>query len=360
MHACVTYSHVGDWYITEKPEPSLAAKIPFVFWQGHLQSFFMGLLFFLSGVFAEFSMKRRGPARFAQERLHRLGLPALFYMSLIHPFILFVLLRLPQTANRPPLASLYFKYLLSPRMLSGSGPLWFALALLVFCLVYAGWRTVFPEKQPDHPATAHAPGFPALATFGSLLVVATFLVRLVEPIGTNFLNMQLCFFPQYIAAFVAGICAGKSGWLETLSTSRRARIAGWLGLIGGPLLLATVIILGGPPPDNGPNPYAGGLNGQAFGLALWEQTAGLCLGLGMLALFRARFQRATAAGTWLSDRSFAVYVLHPPVLIALTMLLRPLNIGLYAHVASLTVLAIVGSFLAAEMARRAPGLRSIL
>ena len=34
MHACVTYSHVGGWYLTSEIEPSLAAKVPFIVWQG--------------------------------------------------------------------------------------------------------------------------------------------------------------------------------------------------------------------------------------------------------------------------------------------------------------------------------------
>ena len=47
MHACVTYSHVGSWYVNEQPEPGMPVKLAFAFWQGHLQAFFMGLLFFL-------------------------------------------------------------------------------------------------------------------------------------------------------------------------------------------------------------------------------------------------------------------------------------------------------------------------
>src|SRR5262252_7296895 len=79
MHACVTYSHVGSWYITEPPEPPMPVKISFLFWQGHLQAFFMGLLFFISGVFAQKSLRRRGMSDFLRERAMRLCLPALFY-----------------------------------------------------------------------------------------------------------------------------------------------------------------------------------------------------------------------------------------------------------------------------------------
>ena len=59
LHACVTYSHVGDWYAMSEREPTLAEKVPFIIWQGHLQSFFMGLLFFISGYFALGSLSRR-------------------------------------------------------------------------------------------------------------------------------------------------------------------------------------------------------------------------------------------------------------------------------------------------------------
>src|SRR5258708_40214024 len=88
MHASVTYSHVGDWYVKSGQEPTVNAKIPFILWQALLQSFFMGLLFFVSGYFAYGSLSRRGPGGFTRERLFRLGLPVLLYMLVIHPFIL--------------------------------------------------------------------------------------------------------------------------------------------------------------------------------------------------------------------------------------------------------------------------------
>ena len=360
MHACVTYSHVGGWYINEDPEPPMSAKIPFIFWQGHLQSFFLGLLFFVAGVFAYLSLARHGTTRFLRERLIRLGLPSLLYMVVIHPFMIYVLLGLPQTPDRPSLGALYANYLTSTRVLSGNGPLWFALALLVFCVVLATWRRLRPEAVPTDSVKPRAPGAVALLIFGCVLVITTFAVRLFQPIGTNVLNFQLCFFPQYIAAFAVGVTAGRSGWLEELATSRRARIAGWLGLIGGPALLATVIVLGGPPSEHGSNFYAGGWHGQAFGLALWEQLAGLGLGLGMLALLRSRFNRDGPMARWLSERAFAVYVLHAPVLVALTPLLRPLSAGPFAHVALLTALGLVASYVVADLARRIPGLRTIL
>ncbi len=359
MHACVTYSHVGDWYVMETPEPGMPVKVAFLFWQGHLQAFFMGLLFFLAGVFAHRSLDRRGPWAFVRERLIRLGLPALLYMLVIHPFMVYILLGHPHVPNRPSLPVLYGQYLTSERVLSGSGPLWFALALLLFSLVLAMWRALSKPNLSAEGGSTVAPSVAGLVAFACLIILSTFLVRLVQPIGTNLLNFQLCFFPQYIAAFVAGVAAGRNGWLAPLAASRRARIAGWLALVGGPLLLAGVMFMGGPPPEKGHTQYDGGWNPAALGLAVWEQLAGLGMSLGLLALFQKHFSTPSHLASWLSDRAFGVYVLHAPILVALALALHPIGTNPFLRMVVLTVTGLACSFLAADLAKRMPGLRMI-
>ena len=360
MHACVTYSHVGDWYVMESPEPGMSVKVPFIFWQGHLQAFFMGLLFFLAGVFSYRSLERRGPGAFLRERLVRLGLPALLYMLVIHPFMVYVLLGHPHIPDRPSLPVLYGRYLTSERVLSGSGPLWFALALLVFSAALAGCRDLMKPRVRDAQTPVVAPSVAGLLSFAFAIIVGSFLVRLVQPIGTNFLNFQLCFFSQYLAAFIAGVAAGRNGWLTSLANSRRARVAGWMALIGGPLLLTAVIVLGGAPPEKGHSQYDGGWQAAALGLAIWEQLAGLGLSLGLLAVFQFFFNTPNRVAAWLSDRAFGVYVLHAPVLVALTLALHPLGTNPFLRMLLLTVTGLICSFLAADLAKRIPGLRKIL
>ena len=348
MHACVTASHVGDWYTLVDPEPPMGVKVWFIFWQGHLQAFFMGLLFFLAGCFTHGSLARRGPGPFLLERGRRLGLPALFYMLVLHPFILLGLN--PWHAEFPPFAEFYTRYLASGRFLSSSGPLWFAFALLIFCTVLAGWR----RGRPAPPAALAAPPTPRqLWLFGLGLAGATF------AIGTNMMNFQLCFFPQYIAAFAAGLAATRHGWLAALAASAPARRAGWLALIGGPLLLAGVMAAGGPI-SNDHNPYFGGWTLQSLGLATWEQLAGLGLALGTLSWFARRLDRTTPLLTWLGDRAFAVYVFHAPVLVALTIAIRSAGLNPFALAAVLTVTTLAVTYAIADLARRTPGLRSIL
>jgi peptidoglycan/LPS O-acetylase OafA/YrhL len=366
LHACVTYSHVGDWYFMSAREPTLAEKVPFIIWEAHLQSFFMGLLFFISGYFAHGSLARRGPRRFASERLFRLGLPALFYMLAIHPFILLVLN--PWHANFGSPGAFYLKYLGSGRFLRSTGPLWFAMALLILCLLLAASRMVWRRPSTDEcdrSASRAVPGFSEAApTAASLWILAltlglgSFAVRLIQPIGTNVLNLQLCFFVQYIAFFLCGLRAARYGWLVPLAASSRARAAGWVALLGGPVLMLALMFLG---MRNGKLEYFfGGWHWQALGFALWEQFAGVGLSLGAIALFSHKLDFDNPLLRWLAERSFAVYVLHAPVLIALAMLFRALPQNLYGLVALLTATGLLASYLIADLFRRMPIFRSFL
>jgi glucans biosynthesis protein C len=354
MHACVTASHVGDWYTQVEPEPPMTVKLWFIFWQGHLQAFFMGLLFFLAGCFAESSLARRGPRAFLLERARRLGLPTLLYVVVLHPFI--VLGLNPWNARFPPLPEFYRDYLLSGRFLGETGPLWFAEALLILCVALVVWRSLRP---PSPAVPTPTPTARELWLFGLGLAGATFVVRIAQPIGTDVSNLQLCFFPQYIAAFAAGLAATRHGWLSTLAASPTARRAGWLALVCGPVTLAGVIIVGGPITEDHV-PYFGGFTPQSLGLATWEQLAGLGLGLGVLSWFSRRLNYTSPLLTWLGDRAFGVYVFHAPVLIALTMAIRSAGLNPFALAAVLTVTTLIATYAVADLARRLPGLRSIL
>lgn len=360
MHACVTFSHVGDWYYMRDPEPTLAAKFPFILWQAQLQSFFMGLMFFLAGYFAHKSLARRGAGSFTRERLFRLGLPTLLYMLVIHPFILLGLN--PWHYDFGPAGKFYFSFVRTGRFLGSSGPMWFAFALLIFCLILAAWRRAWSGRPAElgaaGPSASGAPSAAKVWLFAALLGVATFAVRLVQPIGTNVLNMQLCFFPQYIAFFAAGVFAARRGWFLPLAASAQARRAGWVALIGGPLALSALMLAGvasGKIAD-----FVGGWHWQAFGLALWEQLTGVGCSLGLLALFSRCMNRDNRLLRWLSDRAFGVYVLHPPILVALTMAFSSLPHNLVMLTTLLTVTGLAASFAASEVAHRIPGLRAIL
>jgi fucose 4-O-acetylase-like acetyltransferase len=366
LHACVTYSHVGDWYFKSEREPSLAEKVPFILWEAHLQAFFMGLLFFVSGYFAYISLTRHGPKRFALERLFRLGLPSLLYMLLIHPFIVLVLN--PWSADFGAPGVFYVKYITTGQVLGSTGPLWFAVALLLFCLLLTGSSFVWlrqslnaryeAARQAALGATVAPPNLALLLIVGFTLGFGTFAVRILQPIGTNVLNMQLCYFVQYVAFFIFGIHAASHGWLLPLAVSPLARATGWITLLGGPVVLSVLMFLGIQ--DGKVEVFFGGWHWQALGLALWEQFAGIGLSLGALALFARKVNRQTPQMRWLDERSFAVYVLHAPLLIGLAMLFRALPQSMYGLVALLTVTGLLASYIIADLIRRVPLFRAIL
>lgn len=364
MHCCVTYSYVGDWYLKDGPEFSLAQKLPYIFWIFHLQSFFMGLLFFLAGALADGAMRRRGLASFLAERMFRLGAPALMYMAILQPLIVYGLLGAKENAVDASWASVYMDYFTTGHVLSGSGPMWFVLALLIFSIVFAILRGLLASKCL--PERHQAPRARTLWIFALVLALLTAMTRTAFPIGTSLFNFQIGYFPQYIAAFAVGVAAGKGGWLNEFVASSRAKVAGILALIGGPLFLGLVVYLGGAPSE-GPSPgehgpilYFGGWNLQSVGASVWEQFTGLGLAIGVMAWFSRSFSQDSSVWRWMADRSFAVYVFHPPILVSLTLMFRTIPIGQLSHVSLLTITGLILSFTIADLARRIPGLRRIL
>jgi peptidoglycan/LPS O-acetylase OafA/YrhL len=287
-------------------------------------------------------------------------------MLAIHPFILLVLN--PWNTNFGSPGAFYLKFIISGRFLGSTGPLWFAVALLIFSLLLALWRLVVGRRsayQRSDSATQAAPGLtaaapkvPLLLTFAFLLGLGTFAVRLIQPVGTNVLNMQFCFFVQYVAFFVCGVHAARYGWLLPLAASSYARAAGWLALLGGPVLLLALMFFG---IQYGKGEYfVGGWHWQALGLGLWEQFAGVGLSLGAISVFSRKLNFENPFLRWLANRSFAVYVLHAPVLIALAMLFRALPQNPFALAALLTVTGLLASYLVADLFRRMPVFRRFL
>ncbi len=138
MHAADTYSPLGNWYYTDRTPLSTDSLIAFAAWQMYLQSFFMGLLFFIAGYFAPASLDRKGARQFTIDRAFRLGLPVLFYMFVLGPIVEYFLAH-SWTSTRPTsFLNEWIKHIRNGEFLQENGPLWFCLALLIFSIVYAG------------------------------------------------------------------------------------------------------------------------------------------------------------------------------------------------------------------------------
>jgi glucan biosynthesis protein C len=89
--------------------------------------------------------------------------------------------------------------------------------------------------------------------------------------------------------------------------------------------------------------------------------AGVGISIGCLVLFRERFNRQGRRAKFFSDNAFAVYVFHPPILIAITLGMVGLHWSPLVKFVLATAFSIAASFaLCALVFRRIQGLKKIL
>ncbi|MDD4776427.1 MAG: acyltransferase family protein [Syntrophomonas sp.] len=358
VHAAVTYSNLGHWYYREPVELDPPTFLFFGIFLSFTQAYFMGLLFLIAGYFVPDSFDRKGPAKFLRDRAVRLGIPTLIYMLFINPGINYYLLAFQWQGPRPPLGQAYMNYILRGAILSGSGPMWFALALLIFSAAYAAYRLLTGSRMSPKPEPA-LPGHLHVAGLILLIAVGAFAIRLVQPIGTSVMNMQLCYFSSYIVLFIVGIQARQNNWLMRIP---RSFALSWFkaALAGGTAFWLAIMILGGMASGD-LSPIWGGWRWQSAAFALWEAffAVGACLGI--IAMFREHFNcRGRLTGP-LSDSSFSVYLFHPPILILICLALRNLAWHPLIKFALCSALALPLCFLAGYFIfRRIPLLKRVL
>ena len=361
VHVCVTYSGLGSWYYHEGARLDVASQVVFYAFEIFSQSFFMGFLFLLAGAFVPAAYDRKGCGRFILDRLVRLGVPTLVFMFVLHPLtelIKGLYLEAPVRAAR--IAAFYKSYVGGLQFFRETGPLWFALALLVFSLAYGLARRA-AEALGARRAERYPAGRPVthgtVAALIAVMAAASFLVRLVQPIGTSWYNMQLCFFPQYILLFLVGLWAARSGFLASVPYRfgmRWFRLALAVGIPAWAVLLATGGLFSG-----NLEAFGGGLRWQAAAYALWEAffCVGVCLGL--IVLYRERANIRSRFTGFLADNNFGVYVFHTPILVAVSLALRAQPFHPLTKALLVAVLVLPACFLVAALVRRVPGLRRL-
>nr|WP_294554082.1 acyltransferase [uncultured Rhodopila sp.] len=352
MHAAVTYSPFGRWYVREHPTLDFPRILFFLTFQAFLQGFFMALLFFVAGCFAPGAYDRKGFTGFLRDRCMRLGVPALLYVFLIGPLTEYYLAG--SLAARNSFGQAMEAYVASGRFLSGTGPLWFCVALLIFSAAYALWRASGAGRGQPHDLTASG-----VAAAMCAMAAATFLVKTAIPSGTAVFNMQLADFPSYIAMFAAGIAAGRGDWLRRVPSGFAVRMALCYG--GAAVLMWwPLLVLGGAFSGNGAA-YGTGWRWQNAAASLWANLVCIGFSFGVLVAFRRFAASGSRFARFMSANAFAVYVIHPPILVAVTLALRSLALGPLGNFLLAWGLAAGLSFgLAAPLVRRWPPLRAIL
>ena len=358
MHAADTYSPLGNWYYVDRRSLPLSSLLFFAAWQMYLQSFFMGLLFFLAGYFVPASLDRKGPKEFLRDRTFRLGLPVLFYMFVLGPITEYFCAHSWTSTEPTSFPNEWIKHIRNEEFLQENGPLWFCLALLIFSIFYVSMRLLISRSN-----TTWEYGRPptTLQLIGLALAMAglTFVVRLVLPSGFSFLNMHLGDFPQYILLFSGGILASRKRWLQNMNLSSGIC---WLAIVL-PVGLAAwlTILLKGGALSGKDEAFSGGWHWQAASMNLWESFSCVAICYGLLAIYARKFNSQGPLAKFCSDNAFSVYVFHPPILILAARGLHVLDWPAIPKFILLTTIAAIASFvLSAAVFRRIPLLRDIL
>lgn len=158
------------------------------------QTYFMGLFFFISGIFSPSSLRRKGCRLFLKDKVKRLGLPYLAWQLFLGPFLNEVFI--PTLIFDVP--ALDYDFLI--------GPPWFIRTLLSFNVVYA-------FCPGELPANMNMPSIPALLFFFGVPVGLCYTVFSWQPF-TFGAPGGMQYLLTYVAWFTGGLVAGKNEWMR--------------------------------------------------------------------------------------------------------------------------------------------------
>jgi glucans biosynthesis protein C len=354
MHGIAGYAgSVEVWTYAEVQETTLhlAVELAFVVAFLPIGLILIALLFLVAGLLSVPSMQRKGPGRFAQDRLVRLGIPFTVYVLVVQPAVVYAMAR--------PLGVLtgtFWEEYLGEHGSIDTGPLWFVGVLLIYSLGYAAWVRLHGRAAPG---TAAPIGVRHLVLVVALVAPASFLIRVVYPYGSDagVTDLNLWQWPACIAVFALGIATAGQGWQRAVpdglrGACRGVTLAGMVAVAG----LMVIAALGDRVED-----VLGGANVLAAGFAVLDALLCTFGSVWMLSVAQRRLARPLPAGRALSRSAFAAFVLQTPILVGLALALRPLDLP-----AECKALLVAGGGVAASFAlgwlvvTRVPGASRIL
>lgn len=352
-HTAITYGSAGGWFWRERqPDGSLSSFLLIVFCAVN-QAYFMGFFFLLAGYFTPASLERKGYARFLGDRLLRLGIPLLAFILFLGPLTAAMVNAFEGDGFWPAIAWIWSHHMML------NGPLWFAQALLLFSFAYCGWRML--AGRPLTNALRISKQIPGghvwLASALGMGLVALG-IRQFVPTGVNVFGLQLGYFAAYIFLFAAGIAAWRYRWLEQLNW-KGARVAIVAAIVALPAMPAAVVYAVATHSANLAN-FSGGLSWPAVLYALWEPFVALGLIAALLLIFRTWMNGPSAAWAWLGRRAYAVYIVHPPVLVGISLLLHGWAAPALVKFAATGTMSCAACWLISDPLVRMPGIRRVV
>lgn len=350
-HAATAYVVDIGWYYEERTTSSLlSALLLLPFFPAAVYG--LAPLFMIAGWLSGRSLSRKAPGAFARSRLLRLGVPVLVYFALVDPLADY--LGGAAVGETRSLGS----YLVD---LSGDhdvGPVWFLIALLVFSLVLAAWWAVRPSRPPG-PGVGEPVRARTLALLAAAIAVADFVVWLrFGYLDDSLWNAQVAHWPQAAGVFVLGVLAFERGWFADL-TPVTARRCGQVALAAISAFVALVAVAALSVDD--PQSVIHGWHWVAAAFAVFDGIAAVCVCVWIASWMGRRWNASLRP--WLqraSRGSYAAYLLHPLVLVAISAAARPLPWAPEAKFVLVAVVGVPACFVVGYLFTRLPGVREVL
>ena len=355
-HTGMTYGGAGFWFYREVGVSSHLSSILFSSFSATKEAYLMGFFFLLAGYFTPASYDRKGPGRFLLDRLLRLGIPLLFFGFVLAPTTVAMVAASDGHGFWPAILNLWrTKEFIN-------GPLWFAQALLIFSFGYCGWRMIAARlRKPAALFTANyalkpVPNSTIWFLSAIAVGVGAIVLRVPFPVDARFFGLWLGYFSSFIFLFAVGAAAFRHKWLARVSWAQS-----WPWLLISVLVWPTLPLVKLYWKYRGVHAYfAGGFSFPAILYAFWEPFLAWGLIAAWLVWFRTKFNKPSKLQDWLARRAYAVYILHPPVLVGISLLLRNWHTSPLPKAAVVSILGCVLTWLAADPLVRLPGLRKIV
>jgi hypothetical protein len=327
-------------------------------------SFFMGLMFLLAGLFVPVSLARKGAGRFLRDRALRLGLPFVIGAAVLAPlaYAPAYLLRAEATGH-PGFWPAWRALGVWP-----AGPAWFLWVLLAFsALAAAAWKLAPRAREQLATFGAWCRARPARACV--VLAVAAVLSYLPTLSGVNAYSwftwgpfaVQTGRIALYAVYFLFGCALGAGGrgisdaWMapggplaqrwQTWST-----VAGAVFVAFAAALIAFFIGVG----KGQPAPLV------ALAATVLFAVTGVTTSFALLACFARYGHRASAFTASLTRNAFGMYLVHYAIVTWLQFALLGVALPGLAKAVLVTLLAIGASWGVTLCLRRLPGVARIL
>jgi len=360
-HVMVTYVGRGSWYYyatlnEDNPTDILTLIILYMIagLAGIFQASLLGLFFLMGAYFTPKSYDRKRVSSFWRERFLRLGIPILLYILIINPIIIYLLASggIQPYSSIPRMQGSFIEYYLSNfqslvifvEFITEFTIMWFLVVLLIFTAVYTIWRqiTKIDSIQQRIPKELPIPKYIYLLLLAIGLGFISFLIRIAFPVEIWPFGLPIAYMIQYFMMFSVGIIAYRYGWFEQIT---RNHVKAWAITIFVVVMLFFTYFFVFVGADSDYRVFLGGPNLEALIFALVDNI--ICMGMifVLIKIFYAKFNKQGKILKNLSDSSYNMYLIHPFVVISISLTIASIPLSPLIKIAIVLPVAFILCYL---------------